>query len=96
MVVRLERVGAYARIQVIDRGSGIPADALPGVFEGFRGGQNPITGTYRELGSGLAIVKPVVEAHGGNIRVESPGLGQGSTFTVELPLPAETPAALTH
>ena len=96
VVVRLERAGAHARIQVIDRGSGIPADVLPRVFGGFQGGQNPITGTYRELGTGLAMVKPVVEAHGGSVRAESPGPGKGSTFTVELPLPGEAAAVLTH
>ncbi len=86
--VRLARVGARARIQVIDQGKGIPADDLPHLFDTFRTGGNPLARTYGELGGGLAIAKPLIEAHGGCIRAESPGANKGSTFTIELPLRA--------
>jgi hypothetical protein len=82
--VRMERVGARARIQVIDHGRGIAPEALPYVFESFRGGQ-AVTRARGELGVGLAIVKALVEAHGGRVRAES-GPEKGSIFTVELPL----------
>jgi signal transduction histidine kinase len=85
----MERVGARARIQVIDHGRGIAPEALPYVFESFRGG-HAVTRARGELGVGLAIVKVLVEAHGGRVRAESSGPEKGSTFTVELPLsPAE-------
>jgi signal transduction histidine kinase/ActR/RegA family two-component response regulator len=89
--VHLERAGVHARIQVIDHGKGIPAEVLPHMFESFRAGANPVTRTYGELGGGLAIVKPLVEAHGGRVRAESSGGELGSTFTIELPLQAEPP-----
>ncbi len=90
--VRLERVGAHARIQVIDHGRGISAEALPHVFErdsAYRG--DPVTAGDREPGSRLGTVKTVVAAHGGRVRAESLGHAKGSTFTVELPLPADVP-----
>jgi signal transduction histidine kinase/ActR/RegA family two-component response regulator len=87
--LRLERVGAHARIQVIDHGQGIPPEVLPHVFESFRIGGTPVGGAYPDLGIGLAIVKTLVEAHGGRVRAESLGEEKGSTFTVELPLPAK-------
>jgi signal transduction histidine kinase/CheY-like chemotaxis protein len=87
--VRMERAGARARIQVIDHGKGIAPEVLPRVFESFRGGHRVIR-ARGELGVGLAIVKTLVEAHGGRVRAESSGPEKGSTFTVELPLsPAE-------
>jgi signal transduction histidine kinase/CheY-like chemotaxis protein len=82
--VRLERATGYARIQVSDSGSGISREALPHVFDRFRAARG---GTRAEggLGVGLAIVKDLVELHGGRVRAESGGPEQGSTFTVELP-----------
>jgi signal transduction histidine kinase/CheY-like chemotaxis protein len=84
--VRLERQGVLARICVIDSGSGISAEALPKLFEAF----SPIDGSTARaqggLGVGLALVKDLVELHGGRVRAESPGEQQGATFTVELPL----------
>jgi CheY-like chemotaxis protein len=64
---------------------------LPHMFDSFRAGPNPVTRTYGELGGGLAIVKPLIEAHGGRVRAESPGEERGSTFTIELPLQTEAP-----
>jgi signal transduction histidine kinase/CheY-like chemotaxis protein len=86
--VHLAQVGARARIQVIDQGRGIPAEDLPHLFDTFRTGGNPLARTYGDLGGGLVIAKPLVEAHGGCIRAESRGKNQGSTLTVELPLRA--------
>jgi signal transduction histidine kinase len=83
--VRLERVGNEARLSVADNGAGISAEFLPHVFELYRQAQQ----TERHmpgLGIGLAIVAQVVKLHGGTARVESPGLAQGSTFIVTLPL----------
>jgi signal transduction histidine kinase len=83
IAVSLKRDGEEARIAVRDTGDGISAAFLPHVFERFRqGGKSPGGG----LGLGLAIARHIVERHGGTIRVDSPGEGQGATFTVSLPL----------
>jgi signal transduction histidine kinase len=89
--VRLERAGSYARIRVIDSGKGISAELLPHVFDRFRQADCPSVHTHGGLGIGLAIVKSLVELHGGRVRAESAGEGQGATFTVELPLAPEAP-----
>ena len=82
----LRCAGTDVVIQVRDSGQGIPAALLPHVFDRFRqaDARRPITG----LGLGLSIVRHLVEVHGGTIRAESPGEGQGATFTVNLPLRA--------
>lgn len=86
IIVRLERDGNDARLSVIDDGAGISAHFLPHVFELYR--QADATGGHLPgLGIGLSIVSQIVRLHGGSVRVESPGLGRGSTFTVMLPLP---------
>lgn len=87
--VHLERAGADARIQVIDSGKGISREFLPHVFEPFRQAESSSTRSYGGLGTGLAIVKHLVELHGGRVRAESPGGEEGTTFTVELPLTKE-------
>lgn len=84
--VRLERAGAYARIQVIDSGKGISAELLPHIFERFRQGNGLGARTHGGLGVGLAIVKSLVELHGGRVRAESAGEGKGATFTADLSL----------
>ncbi|MBD2463609.1 PAS domain-containing protein [Oscillatoria sp. FACHB-1407] len=76
----------YAQIQVIDSGKGISPDFLPYVFERFRQEDSTTTRTQGGLGLGLAIVRNLVELHGGTIHVDSCGEGQGTTFTVHLPL----------
>ncbi len=65
---------------------GIPAEYLPIIFDRFRQVDGTTTRTHGGLGLGLALVRHLVELHGGATRVSSPGVGQGSTFTVELPL----------
>ncbi len=76
----------YAQIQVIDTGIGISPDFLPYVFDRFRQADSSSTRTYGGLGLGLAIVRNLVELHGGTIHANSPGKEQGATFTVKLPL----------
>ncbi|GET41030.1 hybrid sensor histidine kinase/response regulator [Microseira wollei] len=76
----------YAQITIKDTGKGISGDFLPYVFETFRQADASITRQYGGLGLGLAIVRHLVELHGGTVSVESPGEGQGATFTVQLPL----------
>jgi PAS domain S-box-containing protein len=77
-----------AQITVKDTGKGISADFLPHLFESFRQEDVSITRKFGGLGLGLAIVRYLVEAHGGTITADSPGEGLGATFTVTLPLSA--------
>lgn len=84
--VRLTQIEADAQIQVSDNGQGIRPDFLPHVFENFRQGDSSTTRQFGGLGLGLALVRYLVELHGGTVSVESPGLGLGATFTVKLPL----------
>ncbi|MGV0103530.1 PAS domain-containing protein [Nostoc sp. DSM 114160] len=83
---RLERVDDWVKIIVSDTGKGINPDFLPYIFESFRQEDVSITRKYGGLGLGLAIVRQLVEAHGGTITADSPGEGLGATFTVQLPL----------
>lgn len=76
----------YAQISVTDTGKGISPDFLPHLFESFRQEDASTTREFGGLGLGLAIVRTLVEAHRGMIRADSPGIGQGATFTVQLPL----------
>src|SRR5919202_6835108 len=77
---------SYVQIQVIDKGQGISPDFLPHVFERFRQENNSSTRSYSGLGLGLAIVRYLVELHGGTVQASSLGEGLGATFTVQLPL----------
>ena len=83
--IRLQRVNSHAEITVSDTGLGISSDFLPFVFDRFRQHDSTTTRSYGGLGLGLAIVRQLVELHGGTVTVVSPGIGQGTTFTVTLP-----------
>ncbi|MBD2453979.1 response regulator [Nostoc sp. FACHB-87] len=83
--VYLTQVGSQAQIQVQDTGKGISGEFLPFVFEYFRQADSSITRRSGGLGLGLAIVRQLVELHGGRVWAESPGEEQGATFTVCLP-----------
>ena len=84
--VRLRRADLNAEIVVADTGPGITADLLPLVFERFRQGDSSSTRAHTGLGLGLTLVKHLAELHGGSVTADSPGPGQGSTFTVRLPV----------
>jgi len=86
--VELAAAGGRAEIRVRDGGQGIAPELLPEVFELFRQGDGSSTRRQGGLGLGLAIVKQLVDLQGGSVRAESPGEGQGATFTVSLPLAA--------
>jgi CheY-like chemotaxis protein len=90
--LRLNRIGSRAEIQVIDDGEGIDADFLPHIFDRFRQAESAKGLVHGGLGLGLAIVRELVRAHGGTVVAESRGKGEGSTFTVTLPIPAVIPA----
>ena len=84
--VRSLRVGSHAQIQVSDTGIGISPEFLPYVFDRFRQADSTTTRSHSGLGLGLAIVRHLVELHGGSVYADSAGEGQGSTFTVQLRL----------
>ena len=78
----------HIEVRIVDTGHGISPDFLPRVFERFRQADGATTRRFTGLGLGLAIVRQLVELHGGTVRAASPGLGRGSTFTVRLPISA--------
>jgi signal transduction histidine kinase/DNA-binding response OmpR family regulator len=84
--VCLERNGEHAQIAISDTGQGIDPRFLPFIFDRFRQADGSTTRKYGGLGLGLAIVRHLVELHGGTINVHSEGIDQGATFTVLLPL----------
>jgi CheY-like chemotaxis protein/nitrogen-specific signal transduction histidine kinase len=84
--IRLERINSHVEITVSDTGIGISLDFQPYVFERFRQEDSSTTRSYNGLGLGLALVRHLVELHGGTVAVASPGVGQGTTFIVKLPL----------
>jgi PAS domain S-box-containing protein len=86
--ISCDRSNGSAVIRIEDSGRGIPSEFLPHVFERFRQADGSKTRLFGGLGLGLALVKSFVEAHGGEVSAESGGEGQGSRFTVRLPLQA--------
>ena len=92
--VRLESVNSHIEIVVSDTGIGIGPDFLPYVFERFRQAEAGTTRRTGGLGLGLAIVRHIVEMHGGTVEASSAGEGQGTTFRVRLPLMIVQPEAV--
>ena len=88
VVIDLRQRNHYLQLQVIDSGPGIDPEFLPFVFERFRQADGSTTRTHGGLGLGLAIVRHLVELHGGVIRAENRLNGAGAIFTVKLPLPS--------
>jgi PAS domain S-box-containing protein len=92
IVVRLAKEDSHVAFQVRDSGKGITPDFLPFVFDRFRQADSTSTRSHGGLGLGLAIVRHLVELHGGTVDAESGGEGQGAVFTVNLPLLAPSEA----
>jgi len=84
--IRSERVNSHLEIVVSDTGQGIAPDFLPHVFDRFRQADQKTSRQHGGMGLGLAIVRHLVELHGGTVRADSEGEGRGATFTVMLPI----------
>ncbi|MGH9906709.1 MAG: ATP-binding protein, partial [Pyrinomonadaceae bacterium] len=84
--VKVDRAGADVRITVSDTGCGISSEFLPFIFDRFRQADSTRTRFHGGLGLGLAIVRHLVELHGGTVQAGSAGIGAGSTCTIRLPL----------
>ena len=84
--IRSERVNSHLEIIVSDTGQGIPAEFLPHVFDRFRQADQKTSRQHGGMGLGLAIVRHLVEMHGGTVSAHSEGEGKGATFTVTLPI----------
>jgi CheY-like chemotaxis protein len=91
--VSLRSAGSWVELVVRDTGAGISADFLPHVFDRFKQEENTSRRCRGGLGLGMAIVRNLVELHGGTVRAESAGKAQGAKFTVRLPLAAILPPA---
>jgi CheY-like chemotaxis protein len=91
--VTAERREQECFVRVRDSGIGIPAETLPRVFEFFVQADTSVGRPHDGLGIGLALVKTLVEMHGGQVAVTSPGPGKGAEFSLRLPLVAEQPDA---
>ena len=92
--VTIENADSNAQITVRDTGRGINAESLPYIFERFQRADVKRTKRFGGLGLGLSLVRQLVELHGGSVRAESAGEGQGTTFTVSLPLRARPSGGL--
>ena len=84
--VSVEHMGSQMEVKVVDTGRGISADFLPHVFERFRQADKATSRQEGGLGLGLAIVRQLVELHGGTVHAASDGEGRGATFTIRLPI----------
>ena len=96
--VRVEQDGSNARVTVNDTGQGIDAEFLPRVFDRFRQADSSTTRSFGGLGLGLAIVRHLVELHGGTVSAQSDGISKGATFIATFPLLADRmePATSAH
>ena len=89
--INLQRVESQIELRVSDNGIGIKPEFLPHIFNRFTQADSSITRSHGGLGMGLAIVKSLVELHGGVVSASSPGEGQGAVFTIKLPMSAIWP-----
>jgi PAS domain S-box-containing protein len=96
VTVELRQIDTLSQIRVIDSGKGINPQFLPYVFEYFRQEDGSTTRKFGGLGLGLAIVRQIVEMHGGTVRAESAGENQGATFTVQLPAMQQLTLSMTE
>ena len=87
---------SQAVVRIRDSGIGIASDALPHIFDMFRQADEAAPRSRSGLGIGLALVRNLVESHGGSVTAASAGLGKGSEFTVRLPRSGEAAAAGDH
>ena len=96
--VRLEQEGSDARVTIRDTGQGIDPEFLPRVFDRFRQADSSTTRSFGGLGLGLAIVRHLVELHGGTVSAHSDGVNKGATFSATFPLLADRtePITVTH
>ena len=86
ITVALRRLDDWVEVQITDTGIGIRRDVLPFVFDRFRQADSSTTRIHGGLGLGLAIVRQVVELHGGTVKADSAGQAHGATFTIHLPI----------
>ena len=96
IAVSLQLDGDVAQVQVDDDGIGIDAELLPQVFDLFTQGERATHGVQDGLGIGLALVRTLVELHGGSVTARSKGKGHGASFVVRLPLAASEATATTQ
>ena len=97
--LRLMNDEGFVRFEIADSGQGIRADVLPFIFDRFRQADSSMTRVHGGLGLGLAIVRHIVELHGGTVTADSDGEGRGATFVVRLPVyqpHAESPGDATQ
>ena len=94
--VCVEQDGSDARVTVRDTGQGIDSEFLPRVFDRFRQADSSTTRSFGGLGLGLAIVRHLVELHGGTVSAHSDGVRKGATFTATFPLMADRTVPVTH
>ncbi|AMV20342.1 PAS domain S-box protein [Planctomyces sp. SH-PL14] len=94
IMLTVERDRETAVIRIQDHGIGIAAELLPRIFDIFTQADNSEARTRGGLGIGLSVVKKLVEMHGGTVTARSPGLGQGSEFTIRLPMVSEAGEAI--
>jgi len=92
--VRVEQDGTDARVTVKDTGQGIDSEFLPRVFDRFRQADSSTTRSFGGLGLGLAIVRHLVELHGGTVSAQSDGVNKGATFSTTFPLLADRSEAV--
>ena len=91
--VNLRREGTHLRLRVSDTGRGISPEFLPHVFDRFRQADSTSTRAHGGLGIGLAIVRHIIELHGGSVQAQSPGEGLGASFVVDVPIMVKQEAA---